>query len=399
MDFNIEDIDLEEKRDFIFQKADFIIENEDLFKTGTYKLKKKEEKKLEFNNISIKEKHYIIEKKKIDDNIELLEKNIINQHEISSKNIMEFNIRKSILDPNKINFFKGYNNKNKSRNSIINISNLSSTKSMEKTLISKKINLIKKKQNKTFNNTLSSFEKKKIISFPKIKLKDVLLRKTFFKIPTLLSKSINQKPKIKKQNKLNNNKTYDAEDLINDLRRTQLKFILKNEDKINKEKGNYSNNFNIACKNYFKSHKHNNYFNLTIKSKEDRFINNLNKYEKSKKEFPKLKKAINEIEGIEGENEKRKIICSDYYFCINENLNKLRKKIKIRLNDKKRTILSSKSFEKKTRHKVRLKTSFNQRNIDPINNTRKKNDIELILSDIEKESDFVNKELNNWKKV
>ena len=64
MDFNIEDIDLEEKRDFIFQKADFIIENEDLFKTGTYKLKKKEEKKLEFNNISIKEKHYIIEKKK-----------------------------------------------------------------------------------------------------------------------------------------------------------------------------------------------------------------------------------------------------------------------------------------------------------------------------------------------
>ena len=71
----------------------------------------------------------------------------------------------------------------------------------------------------------------------------------------------------------------------------------------------------------------------------------------------------------------------------------------MRLNDKKRTILSSKSFEKKTRHKVRLKTSFNQRNIDPINNTRKKNDIELILSDIEKESDFVNKELNNWKKV
>jgi hypothetical protein len=44
MDFNIEDIDLEEKRDFIFQKADFIIENEDLFKTGTYKLKKKKKK-------------------------------------------------------------------------------------------------------------------------------------------------------------------------------------------------------------------------------------------------------------------------------------------------------------------------------------------------------------------
>ena len=45
MDFNIEDIDIEEKRDFIFQKADFIIENEDLFKTRTCKLKKKEEKK------------------------------------------------------------------------------------------------------------------------------------------------------------------------------------------------------------------------------------------------------------------------------------------------------------------------------------------------------------------
>ena len=180
MDFNIEDIDLEEKRDFIFQKADFIIENEDLFKTGTYKLKKKEEKKLEFNNISIKEKHYIIEKKKIDDNIELLEKNIINQHVISSKNIMEFNIRKSILDPNKINFFKGYNNKNKSRNSIINISNLSSTKSMEKTLISKKINLIKKTQNKTFNNTLSSFEKKKNNFISKNKIKRCFIKKNLF---------------------------------------------------------------------------------------------------------------------------------------------------------------------------------------------------------------------------
>ena len=177
-----------------------------------------------------------------------------------------------------------------------------------------------------------------------------------------------------------------------------MKFIIKNQKKLIKEKRNISNNFKDACKNYFHSHKHNDYFILSADSHENRFVKVLNEYEKSKKVFPKMKNTINEIEKIEGENEKRKIIISDHIYCITDNLEQMRNKIYNKYLSQRNTIHhNSISFDNK--NKIKLKSSFIERNIKPMKYKRKKNNIELMIYDIEKENDLVNHELEMWKKV
>ena len=106
-----------------------------------------------------------------------------------------------------------------------------------------------------------------------------------------------------------------------------------------------------------------------------------------------MKNAINEMELIEGENEKRKIRVSDHIYCISENLNHLRDKQKKNISDKNNYNMSRNS------RKIRLKTTFIQRNLDPLKQLRKRNKIDLMINDIEKENDLVNNELKNWKKV
>jgi hypothetical protein len=51
------------------------------------------------------------------------------------------------------------------------------------------------------------------------------------------------------------------------------------------------------------------------------------------------------------------------------------------------------------RKNIKIKTTFKQRNIEPINNNRRKNNIELMLTDIEKQNNLVNQELQMWKKI
>ena len=52
----------DEKRDFIYKEADFIMENENLFKNGTFKLIHKD-KKLSVHKIHLKDYCYSIIKK------------------------------------------------------------------------------------------------------------------------------------------------------------------------------------------------------------------------------------------------------------------------------------------------------------------------------------------------
>ena len=59
--------DIQKKRDFIYKEAYFILENEELFKTGTFALIKKIKNEMEINKIKLKETHYVIKKKKIND--------------------------------------------------------------------------------------------------------------------------------------------------------------------------------------------------------------------------------------------------------------------------------------------------------------------------------------------
>ena len=62
-------------------------------------------------------------------------------------------------------------------------------------------------------------------------------------------------------------------------------------------------------------------------------------------------------------------------------------------------IISDQLFDENNGYFIKIKTTFNQRNIDPMNKSKKKNDIELMLTDIEKQNDLINQELQMWKKI
>ena len=109
-----------------------------------------------------------------------------------------------------------------------------------------------------------------------------------------------------------------------------------------------------------------------------------------------MKNTINEIEKIEGENEKRKIIISDHIYCITDNLEQMRNKIN---NNSQRNKFHYNSSSFDNRKKIKLKSSFIERNIEPMKNQRKKNDIDLMIYDIEKENNLINHELEMWKKL
>ena len=371
--------DIQEKRDLIYKEAVFIMENEELFKTGTFSLIKKIKNQIEINKIKLKDTQYVIKKKKInDDDIEELAKKIIKEP-LNLTNLMKFNIKKSNI--------KSQILKEKSKN--LKTMNQTSRNSFDYKIMTQKINQINKR--KTISQ-ITSYEQNTTKStniFPHLSSTIEEYKKPIIKIPRKLYLSLKKKPKIKKNN-------IDTEKLINDLKNTQLKFIIKNQKKLNKEKRNISNHFKNAFKNYFESHKHNNYFELSAKSNDNRFVNVLNEYEKSKQLFPKMKNTINEIEKIEGENEKRKIIISDHIYCITDNLEQMRNKIN---NNSQRNKFHYNSSSFDNRKKIKLKTSFIERNIEPMKNQRKKNDIDLMIYDIEKENNLVNHELEMWKKL
>ena len=346
--------DIEEKRDLIYKEADFIMENEELFKTGTFSLIKKIKNQIEINKIKLKETKYVIKKKKInDDDIEDLAKKIIKEP-LNLTNLMNFNITKSSINSHILK------EKSKESKSI----NQTSRNSFDYKIMTLKINKINKR--KTISQ-LASYEQNTTKSsniFPHLSTNIEEYKKPIIKIPKKLYLTLKKKPKIKKNN-------IDTEKLINDLKKTQLKFIIKNQKKLIKEKRNISNNFKDAFKNYFHSHKHNDYFILSADSHENRFVKVLNEYEKSKQLFPKMKNTINEIEKIEGENEKRKIIISDHIYCITDNLEQMRNKIYNKSLSQRNTIHhNSISFDNK--NKIKLKSSFIERNIKPMKYKRKK---------------------------
>ena len=387
MTYNSDEI--EKKRDFLFKEADFIMENEELFKTGTFSLTKKIEKQLEFNNISLKEEKYIIKKKKIEDfNIEALEKNIIKKNSMNLDNLTSFNIRRKSVYSINFNELSKKNSIDMSKNtSTKKVNFLITENNFEPSLLTNKLKKIKNKR-KNLSQYNEQTTTKSSNFLPNLSSnKEESTKKNKLSIPKKFSVSLKKKPKKKLY------KTIDTEKLIDDLKRTQLKFILKNQKKLNKEKKDVTIEFNDALNNYFKSHKHHNYFTLSSDSQNDRFVQTINEYEKSKKIFPIMKNAINEMELIEGENEKRKIRVSDHIYCISENLNHLRDKQKKNISDKNNYNMSRNS------RKIRLKTTFIQRNLDPLKQLRKRNKIDLMINDIEKENDLVNNELKNWKKV
>ena len=210
MTYNSDEI--EKKRDFLFKEADFIMENEELFKTGTFSLSKKIEKQLEFNNISLKEEKYIIKKKKIEDfNIETLENNIIKKNSMNLDNLTSFNIkRKSVYSIN-FNQLSKTNSIDMSKNtSTKKVNFLITENNFEPSLLTNKLKKIKNKR-KNLSQYNEQTTTKSSNFLPNLSSnKEESTKKNKLSIPKKFYVSLKKNPKKKLY------RTIDTEKLIDD---------------------------------------------------------------------------------------------------------------------------------------------------------------------------------------
>ena len=367
MEFNFGNIN--RKRDFIFKEADFILENENLFKNGTFKLIHKD-KKLNFNKLHLKDYYYTIIKKGKNKSFEKLKKNLSKQP-LKYNSLMSFHLKNMKYNPkintdyikqeeneNFSNFqttktsFENYRTYNNSKKHISEeLSSIKFSKNLsEVTLLDNKINYFKNnKSDKKKIISLSSPKNKKLISNSSMRDKE-RIKKLKIIIPSELNICLKKKPIYNSYR--DENIKYTTQNLINNLKRTQLNSIIKYRNKLIKDKKSFSYNFKNTVTNYFKSHHHKNYFSLSPKVNDNRLVKTLNKYQKSIKSFPKFKNVIHEIQQIEEENEKRQILISEHLYSISENLEKMNKSFTQIENN---TISNSFDFKKKREHKDRIK--------------------------------------------
>ena len=386
MEFNFGNIN--RKRDFIFKEADFILENENLFKNGTFKLIHKD-KKLNFNKLHLKDYYYTIIKKGKNKSFEKLKKNLSKQP-LKYNSLMSFHLKNMKYNPkintdyikqeeneNFSNFqttktsFENYRTYNNSKKHISEeLSSIKFSKNLsEVTLLDNKINYFKNnKSDKKKIISLSSPKNKKLISNSSMRDKE-RIKKLKIIIPSELNICLKKKPIYNSYR--DENIKYTTQNLINNLKRTQLNSIIKYRNKLIKDKKSFSYNFKNTVTNYFKSHHHKNYFSLSPKVNDNRLVKTLNKYQKSIKSFPKFKNVIHEIQQIEVTQ-------------IENN-----------------TISNSFDFKKKREHKDRIKyLRIKYKNyIKKKKEKEKKSDLEIVLTDIEKKNKYLNYELKLWKKV
>lgn len=411
MEFNFGNIN--RKRDFIFKEADFILENENLFKNGTFKLIHKD-KKLNFNKLYLKDYYYTIIKKGKNKSFEKLKKNLSKQP-LKYNSLMSFHLKNMKYNPkintdyikqeeneNFSNFqttktsFENYRTYNNSKKHISEeLSSIKFSKNLsEVTLLDNKINYFKNnKSDKKKIISLSSPKNKKLISNSSMRDKE-RIKKLKIIIPSELNICLKKKPIYNSYR--DENIKYTTQNLINNLKRTQLNSIIKYRNKLIKDKKSFSYNFKNTVTNYFKSHHHKNYFSLSPKVNDNRLVKTLNKYQKSIKSFPKFKNVIHEIQQIEEENEKRQILISEHLYSISENLEKMNKSFTQIENN---TISNSFDFKKKREHKDRIKYLRIKYKNYIKKKKEKKSDIEIVLTDIEKKNKYLNYELKLWKKV
>ena len=398
MEFNFGNIN--RKRDSIFKEADFILENENLFKNGTFKLIHKD-KKLNFNKLHLKDYYYTIIKKGKNKSFEKLKKNLSKQP-LKYNSLMSFHLKNMKYNPkintdyikqeeneNFSNFqttktsFENYRTYNNSKKHISEeLSSIKFSKNLsEVTLLDNKINYFKNnKSDKKKIISLSSPKNKKLISNSSMRDKE-RIKKLKIIIPSELNICLKKKPIYNSYR--DENIKYTTQNLINNLKRTQLNSIIKYRNKLIKDKKSFSYNFKNTVTNYFKSHQHKNYFSLSPEVNDNRLVKTLNKYQKSIKSFPKFKNVIHEIQQIEEENEKRQILISEHLYSISENLEKMNKSFTQIENN---TISNSFDFKKKREHKDRIKYLRIKYKNYIKKKKEKKSDIEIVLKDIEKKN-------------
>lgn len=180
---------------------------------------------------------------------------------------------------------------------------------------------------------------------------------------------------IYKENKKNKRKLSkpDLNSFINDIKATQIKCVFKHKKQMEEIKNISVNNFDRVLRDYFTENCKTNYLTLSPRDQENSYVQSIQNLEKKKKAFPVLSDAIDNVEKVATEIEKRKInLCNDISF-IKSKFDEMEKKARFymspQITNRKMFIKLNNSTRKKYKKpkplkipKIKINNAFNDSN-------------------------------------
>lgn len=253
------------------------------------------------------------------------------------------------------------------------------------------------------NNRMSSFLNKTLPNNPNS------YRRQKEDIPIYFLKIL----KERKKNRTSSNKP-DIKSYINDIQSTQVKFVLQHKKKMEENNKTTITNFNKVLNNYFNENCKTNYFTLSPEDKGNSFVKEINNLESKRRYFPLLSNAIDNVEKVATEIEKRKIhICNDL-LCINSVFDDMDRKSSIhnspiKRNKEQLNSISLNTTSQKVNSKRKLFQIKGMKKLLTLYPTpedhmvlksaeRKNVELKSVLGKMEKNNQLLNKRLERFKK-
>ena len=277
----------------------------------------------------------------------------------------------------------------------------------------KKLFQLKLKPSYTNEQTMSSFSSrtKRMSSFVNNTLPNNphSSRRHKEELPIYFTKILKQK----KKNRTNLSKP-DINSYINNIQSTQVKCVLQHKKKMEENNKTTITNFNKILNNYFTENCKTNYLTLSPDDKENSFVKEINNLESKRRYFPMLSHAIDNVEKVATEIEKRKIhICNDL-LCINSIFDDMDRKSSmlkspVKRNKKQSSSLSLNTTSQKLTSKRKLLQIKNMKKMLTLYPTpedhmvlksadRKNVELKSVLGKMEKNNKLINKRLERFKK-
>ena len=222
---------------------------------------------------------------------------------------------------------------------------------------------------------------------------------------------------IYKENKKNKRKLSkpDLNSFINDIKATQIKCVIRHKKQMEEIKNITVHNFDRVLRDYFSENCKTNYLTLSPRDQENSYIQSIQNLEKKKKTFPVLSDAIENVEKVATEIEKRKInLCSDISF-IKSKFDEMEKKARLyrspQIVNRKILLKLNNSTSRKTKRpkllkipKIKINNVFNNNNQISMNTAtsfrspaKKSLIFKNILNNIEQKNIYINQKLEKLK--
>ena len=137
-------------------------------------------------------------------------------------------------------------------------------------------------------------------------------------VPSYLNTILKKNESYKGKSKL----TLDR--IITEVQSEQVKRILRHKKILELGKQKKFNNFEFVVANYFEGNQHPDYLSIDPTDPENKFVNEIKKYEETKKRLPSFSKTIEDVEKTVCSVEKGKIHVSNDVRIINKIYNKMK---------------------------------------------------------------------------